>query len=112
MKVVRITRHPATPEQLNELRRIFGEVEIVEVSETLPNDPRTAVQRFDEIAKDADLVEVVLPLNLLDAILRHSRFQGRIIRAVMNRTVVEGESMFSFSHYEEILKVEIVTQRL
>ncbi|NTV30747.1 hypothetical protein HGA91_02080 [candidate division WWE3 bacterium] len=114
--IVRITRHAAEAAQLDELKRIFGVVEVVQVSETLPGDPKAAVARFDEIAADAAVVEAVLPTNLLEAALKFSAFANRggtLIRAVTNRTIgVDGQASFTFAHYERVVKVEIVTEKL
>ncbi|HIQ02578.1 MAG TPA: hypothetical protein EYH30_10750 [Anaerolineales bacterium] len=114
--VVRITRHAPQPAQIEALRRLYGDdVQIVTVQETMPTDPRDFVTRFDEIAAGAgaDIVEAVLPIQLLAAALQRSEFVrrgGRVIRAVMNRTVLpNGEVRFDFDHYEEVVKVEIVT---
>jgi len=115
-KIIRITRHAAQPEQIEALENKFGEVEIEEVSKSLPSKPREAVDRFDELAADTDVVEAVLPTNLLEAILKHSDFAdrgGTLIRAEMNREVDEnGDATFRFDHYEVVEKVEIVTRPL
>jgi len=74
VKLLRLTRHPVGEEQAVELRRIFGEeMEIKMVSETLPRSPREAVARFDELATEADVVEAVLPPNILQAVLKTTR---------------------------------------
>lgn len=116
MNVLRITRHEAETSQIEELNRIFSDVEIEEVSETLPNNTREFVARFDELAAEADVVEAVLPPNLLEAALKFSDFakrEGQIVRAVMNRVVDDdGNATFEFSHYERVVKVEVVTERL
>lgn len=115
--IIRITRHEADEVQTAELRRIFGtDTTITTISESLPSDPKGAVARFDEIAISADIVEAVLPVNLLEAVLKFSNFSkrgGKIIRAVMNRTLDEsGAATFVFNHYERVVKVEVVTEAL
>jgi len=116
MKVLRLTRHWATSAQKAALETAFPGCEVERVSETLPNDSREAVTRFDQLTKEFQVAEVVLPVNLLEAVLKYSQFckdGGIIIRAVMNRKLNgEGEANFTFSHYERIVKVEIVTERL
>lgn len=116
IKIVRLTRHEVTPEQVSELNRIYGnDIEIVQVNESLPANSKDAVQRFDEISQNAHVVEAVLPVNLLEAILKFSQFvklHGIIIRAKMNREIVDGEAIFTFTGYERIIKVEIVTEDL
>jgi hypothetical protein len=58
---------------------------------------------------------VVLPVNLLQAVLQSEFVKngGIIIRSVMNRQVdSEGNATFTFSHYEIVRKVEVVTEPL
>ena len=117
MKVVRLTQHELQPKQDAELKRIFGEdVEIVQFDESLPTDSRKAVSRFDEITADADVAEAVLSVNLIEAMLKYSEFSrrgGQIIRSVMDRTQnAEGKVSFNFAHYEKVVKVETITERL
>jgi hypothetical protein len=122
MKVIRLTQHAASIEQEAELRRIFGEdVQIEQVSETLPTAPKDAFARFDEIAQGAQAIEAVLPANLYEALTKFSAFikaGGKLIRVQgLKREVGEdGKVTFHFvpgeSFYEQIQRVEIVTERL
>lgn len=115
MNILRLTRHEASAKQKAELARIFGQVKITLASETLPANPHEAVTRFDELANDFDVVEVVLPVNLLEPVLKFSQLgqKGRIIKAVTERQLTEdGEVKFSFDHYVKVIKVEVVTERL
>ena len=117
MNIIRLTRHAASSEQHAELARIFGEeIQVTQVSESLPVDSREAVARFDEIAADAAVVEAVLPINLIEAVLKFSDFAkrgGMIVRAITVRELDEnGEAIFTFSHYERVIKVETVTEVL
>lgn len=112
-----MTRHEAGPEQLAELRRLFGEeAEIVMVSEILSKDSKEAVAGFDQLSEGADVVEAVLPINLLEAVLNFSAFSKRggvVIRAITPRIIDgAGQATFPFSHYVKIVKVEIITERL
>jgi hypothetical protein len=119
-KIMRLTRHFLTEDQLEALEDTYGEgkVNIVHETESLPSSPREAVAKFDEMAAQsfADIAEVVLPVNLLEAVLKHSDFVkngGIIIRSVMNRQVdSEGNATFTFSHYEKVKEVNIVTEPL
>jgi hypothetical protein len=103
-------------EQAAELERIYPGAQATMVSETLPSNPREAVARFDEIAADADVVEAVLPVNLLEAVLKFSNFSkrgGAVIRAITQRNLRDDDSVtFDFQHYERVLKIEVVTERL
>lgn len=112
MKLLRLTRHPAVPEQLTELRRIYGEgVEVVEHSETVPN-----VERVKEILTEraVDVLEAVLPLPLMAQCVDPRNGVGiPVIRAITVRELQpDGTATFRFSHYEKIMKVEVVTERL
>ena len=118
MKLLRLTRHAAEEAQVAELQHIYGQdLEISEIlDETLPTDSRGAVARFDELADGFDVVEAVLPPNLLEAVLKfseHAKSGKAVIRAATTREVdAEGKATFEFSHYEKVLKVEVVTERL
>jgi hypothetical protein len=113
MRVVRLTRHVASEEQLRELRRIYGEdVEVVEVSETVPN-----VGRVKEIVIEhgADVLEAVLPLPVIaEAVNPHSGIGIPVIRAKMTRILDESGSnaTFTLSHYEQVERVVVETKRL
>jgi hypothetical protein len=116
-KIMRLTRHAVTEEQVEALENAFGDVNVVHETESLPSNPREAVARFDEIAQQswADVAEVVLPINLLQAVLQSEFVKngGIVIRSVMNRQVdSEGNATFTFSHYEKVKEVNIVTERL
>lgn len=115
-RIIRLTRHEMSEMQAAELTRIFGETEVTQISKSLPLNPREAVACFDEITVDAAVVEAVLPINLIEAVLKFSEFSKRggvVIRAITIRELdEEGESIFTFSHYEKVVKVETVTERL
>lgn len=120
MRCIRLTRHEATPEQIASLCNIYHDLtpeNIATVNATLPSNPKEAVAEFDRIVGDAELVEVVLPTNLLEAVLKFSEWgqqpASSLLRSVMNRTTnANNEVEFVFSHYERIIKVEIVTETL
>jgi hypothetical protein len=112
MRILRLTRHPASSEQLTELSRIYGEVEVVEVSETVPH-----VERIKELTAqhNANVLEAVLPLSMMAQCLDPRNGLGiPIVRAVMERTLsADGsDATFQFSHYVKMVKVEVVTERL
>lgn len=118
MNIVRLTRHEMTDEQAAELERIYPGAQVALVSETLPSDPRQAIVRFDEIAANAnaDVVEAVLPVNLLEAVLKFSCFSKRggvVIRAITKRMLHEDKTVTSdFVRYERMVRIEVVTERL
>ena len=111
-KILRLTRHPASGEQLEELKRIFGsESEIIEVSETV-----SGAARVRELVEEngATVLEAVLPLPILSEVINpRTGVAIPVVRAVMDRELKEdGTAVFNFSHYERILKVEVQTERL
>jgi len=113
-KIVRLTRHVMTAEQADELERIYPGAVIEQLDVTLPTDPVLAVSRFDEIVATAaaDVVEAVLPLPITQAVLNHSRFAkegGELIKSVM---LSDRQGGFALSHYEKVLEVKIVSERL
>ena len=120
MRCIRITRHEPTQEQVDALCRIYDDLtpeNIITVNATLPSNPKEAVEMFDSIVLDAELVEVVLPTNLLEAVLKFSQWEKRpassLLRSVMIRTTdSDNQVQFVFDHYERIIKVEIVTEVL
>ena len=118
-KIMRLTRHDASPAQRADLLRIFGDdAEIIKVNATLPDDPHEAVDYFDSLIDEheADVVEVVLPIRLLSAIFEYSQFQavgGRIINAVTDRELLpSGRPVFTFNHYIELVHVEANIEEL
>jgi hypothetical protein len=119
MKALWLSRHEPTEEQVEVLTKKFhhrfDETNIKQVDESLPSNSRESVVRFDELADDCNIAIVVLPINLLEAILKFSNFYksgGMILRAVMNREIIDDNVVFSFSHYEKVIKVEVVTEVL
>lgn len=111
-KILRLTRHTASEAQKLELNRIYGEVEIVEVSETV-----TGAARVKELIEEnaADVFEAVLPPQILAEVLNpRSGIVVPVIRAAMIRELAaDGVTVtFTFSHYERIVKVEVITEKL
>lgn len=116
MKVLRLTRHPATPEQLAELRRIFAKpgefLEIVEISETVPDAGRVKALVEEH---GAGALEAVLPMPILaDLTNPKSGLSVPVIRAITRRELSEDgtKTAFAFSHYEKVIKVEVLSERL
>ncbi len=110
--ILRLTRHPASEEQLAELKRIFGsDSKIVEISETVSGSAR--VRELVE-ENGATVLEAVLPLPILAEVINpRTGVTVPVVRAVMDRELQEdGTAIFKFSHYERILKIEVQTERL
>ena len=109
-KVLRITRHEASPEQLAELRRIYGsDTEVVEVSETV------TFERVKQLVVEYQplVIEAVLPMSLTADLLGKNGISLPLIRAIMERQLDEkGGATFIFKNYVRVVKVEIVTEEL
>ena len=121
MYCIRLTRHEATTEQVSALCRIYDLTpqNIYTIAITLAQDVdiKELVAEFDRLVGDAEVVEVVLPIHLIEAILKTSEWIKRpsssLLRAVMRRnTNSDGQVEFIFDHYERIVSVDIVTEIL
>jgi len=59
-KILWVSRHQMTEEQLDDLKRIYGEFELVKFDQTVSN-----VKEIIEAGKNCDILAVVLPPALL-----------------------------------------------
>lgn len=104
-----ISRHALSTEQLDDLRRIYGEIAVTQHAD---NVARVA-NLHSEIAA-ADVIAAVLPINLLADLLRAAGDKP-VIRARMRRTLVpatEGGEPTAVMHHEaweQVLRVEVET---
>jgi len=107
-RILWLSRHAPTEEQINALSEIFGEVDIIQVSKTVKN----AGDVFLLIKEvKADELVAVLPINLIADLTRHGI---KPLRAVMSRHIDKetGEVSFTFDHFERVERVDIVTTPL
>jgi len=116
MKILWLSRHAATQEQVAALEEKFGAVEIVQVSKTV-----SSASEVVELMKANDCQEmvVVLPPAILADLTNPRISPVKPIRAVMERVPNgrknekgEDEFDFVFSHFERVERVEIVTTPL
>ena len=104
-----ISRHPLTSDQIDDLRRIYGEVAISQHGQQVAR----IADIKDEISA-ADVIAAVLPLNLLADLLRAAGDKP-VIRARMRRTWApapdgsEPVAMFEHEAWEQVLRVEVET---
>lgn len=104
-----ISRHALSTEQLDDLRRIYGEIAITQHAD---NVARVADLRGEIDA--ADVIAAVLPVNLLADLLRAAGGKP-VIRARMRRTLVpatdggEPTAVMAFEAWEQVLRVEVET---
>lgn len=115
MKILWVSRHTMTSEQLEDLHRIYGDFEISQLDKTIKD-----VKEILEI--QADVYAVVLPMNLLIK-LRNST-NADIIQPISERistgnkvlnpanNVYENEYVFKHMYWERILKAYIELERL
>ena len=113
MKMIRLTRHDPVQGQLDEIKRIWGDDIQVQMNySVLSTNTRTAVETFDMIMRDADVAEIVLPINLTQAILNYSDFckrGGTLVKASMEKL---DSGKYSFGSYEQLINIQIETREL
>lgn len=107
--VLWVSRHQLSTDQICDLERIYGEVEVRQHSE---NVGRVSDLR-NEIA-DADVIAAVLPVNMLSDLLREAGGKP-VIRARMRRTLVpdpdggEPKTVMAHEAWEQVLRVQVET---
>ena len=119
MRILWLSRHNMTNEQIADLKRIYGDVEIKHYTDTV-----SSWKDVVEIGEDCDVLAVVLPPAILADLVNPRNNNKPVIRAIANRvetgnTVInpatgkeEKEYMFVHAGWEKIVKIEIITERL
>ena len=110
VRILRITRHPATEDQVADLERIHGpDLDIVEVAEQVDAD---RVKQLAEGLK-ADVVVATLPIAMVAQLTGRNGLEVPLVRAVMRREEKGGQStVFHFVKHVLMKKVEIVEEDL
>lgn len=111
VKILRLTRHPESKSQLEELQRLYGtDCRIVRVAEEIRHTKRV----LELIAQyNADVLEVVLPIDILSEVVRQRGTRIPIIRAVMRKVRSSASAaIFVFVRYERLVELKIVAKRL
>lgn len=118
-KILWLSRHPLTDAQFTDLKRIYGDIEIVKCDITV-NGWRDVV----EAGKECDILAVVLPPAILADLVNPRNNTKSVIRAAANRVptgnqilnpatgTMEAEYKFVHKAWEEIVKIDIVTRTL
>lgn len=118
-KILWVSRHTMTTEQITDLQRIYGDVEIKQFADSVES-----AKQVTELGANCDVLAVVLPPAFLADLTNPRVNQKPVIRAIANRvatgrTVVnpatgaeEPEMKFEHSGWERVVKVEIVTEKL
>ena len=117
-KVLWISRHNMTKEQIEDLQRITGEeVEIIPWRETVHS-----MTEIKPLIEEADLIAAVLPLDLLAALLEASGGK-KVLQSVADRIpsgklraiaggAVEPEFEFRHRYWQQIIKINVEVKRL
>lgn len=117
-KVLWISRHQMTPEQLRDLERIAGgQVELNQYGESVMD-----IRELAPLLHGVDLIAAVLPTHLLAQLLRladgipvlqavsERRATGRLLALPDGRR--EREYAFVHAYWQQILRLELETVRL
>ena len=111
-KLLWFSRHEMSPDQSADLTRIFGEVEITQISKTI----NSAYDLKAEI-EAADIIAIVAPINIQQQFLKLSADKP-VITATSERILTksddgsEGKVVFQFKNWQRLIKIEVVTEIL
>lgn len=119
MKILWLSRHTMTQEQLEDLNRIYGKIEVKTFDKTI-----SGWKDVVEAGEDCDVLAVVLPPAILADLTNPRNNTKPVIRAKANRvptgkTIVnpatdkeEAEYRFEHAGWERVVKVEVVVEEL
>lgn len=103
MKLLWLSRHEMSAEQLNALRDAYGEIDILQINKTFDN-----VQELVPYVDMADILAVVLPLEMVAELLKIT--DKPVIYAVNGREfTADGKVAFTFKGWRQYKKVVIET---
>ena len=118
-RILWFSRPNLTDAQIDDLKRIFGEIEIHHVSANA-----SSFRDVLEAGKDDDVLAVVLPPALLADLTNPRNNTKPVIRAIANRVAtgkqvvnpatgkLEDEFKFVHAGWEKVVKIEVVAERL
>lgn len=119
-KVLWLSRHIMSAEQVADLKRIYGNDIVVKSADMTVSSWRDVV----DAGADCDILAVVLPPAILADLTNPRNNSKPVIRAKANRvatgkTIInpatgKEEAEYSFQHagWEQVLKIEVVTKQL
>lgn len=119
-KVLWLSRHIMSAEQVADLKRIYGNDIVVKSVDMTVSSWRDVV----DAGADCDILAVVLPPAILADLTNPRNNSKPVIRAKANRvatgkTIVnpatgKEEAEYSFQHagWEQVIKIEVVTKQL
>ena len=118
-KVLWLSRHNMTPEQIADLTRIYGEIEVKTFDKAV-----SGWKDVVEAGADCDILAVVLPPAILADLTNPRNNAKPVIRAKANRvptgkTIInpatgkeEAEYRFEHAGWERVVKIEVVVEAL
>ena len=118
-KILWLSRHTMTQAQMEDLERIYGEVEVKTYDQTVEGWHDVV-----EAGADCDVLAVVLPPSILADLTNPRNNTKPVIRARANRvptgkTIVnpatgkeEAEYRFEHAGWEHVVKIEVIVEAL
>lgn len=118
-KILWLSRHNMTEEQVADLNRIYGEIEVKTFDQSV-----SGWKDVVEAGADCDVLAVVLPPAILADLTNPRNNQKPVIRAKANRvptgkTIInpatgkeETEYRFEHAGWERVVKIEVVVEAL
>ena len=110
--VLWFSRHQMTPEQENDLHRIYGDFTLTQVSKTI----KSAYELQEEI-KENDVIAIVAPVNLQEQFLKLAA--GKPVISCRNQRVlvksedgIEEKVQFVFDGWYQIDEIRVITHDL
>lgn len=117
-KILWISRHTMTKEQVNDLKRIFNDdIEVIPYKDTVKS-----VYELKEPIADVDIIAAVLPIGLMGELLTIAGDKPVLNsvseRRITGKTIIsangteEPEVEFVHMKWQQMLKVKIITKDL
>jgi len=106
-RVLWLPRHEPQEKQIKELEKVFGGIEIVQVSKTV-SGAMEVLKLMQE--NETDELVAVLPIGLIAELTEKGVHP---LRAVMKRELnEEGEAIFTHEYFERVMRVDIISHPL
>lgn len=111
-KILWLSKHDLTNDQIEDLKKIYGNIEITKVDMTV-NDGKTVV----EIGRNFDILAVVLPIHIQEQLLKLTNkpvISCKNDRIPTGNKTDNGETEYKFkhNHWFQIKSIEIQTKKL
>lgn len=123
-KFVWISKHSLTDAQLDDLRRVLGDdhIEVIPIYRDIHFDDPDSLIKFNETIRDADMIGVVMPLDVVETLLQHTRGIP-VVRSILELKVTDKlttsksgvryhEKLWIHKNWQQILSIKIETNIL